>query len=158
MICCIHYFPTDIDGINEVPLNLSNFYVGVRVLPSFFLNELCIRAAIRDFSNLCRIQKKHTKVMSAQLHDNSHVEFFSIHMFFTPLQLVLVAQYLISPSLMVDSNFVTGHDKSLVVHLLEPVTKRCLKGFLCSFAVQYRYGRFLFSSHISKPTELTMLA
>ena len=70
--------------------------------------------------------------------DNRHAEIFSIHMLFTPLRLVLVAQYLISPCLMVDSNFVRRHDKSLVVHLLEPAIKRCLKGILCSFGVHYR--------------------
>ena len=32
-------------------------------------------------------------------------------MLFTPLRLVLVAQYLISPSLMGDSNFVRKHHK-----------------------------------------------
>ena len=41
--------------------------------------------------------------------DNRHVEFFSIHMLFTQLRLVLVAQNFISPSLMVDSNFVRRH-------------------------------------------------
>ena len=69
--------------------------------------------------------------------DNRHMEFFSIHM--------------------LDSNFVRRHDKSLVVHLLDPAIKRCSKGVLCSFGVQYRYGKFL-SSYISKPTELTKLA
>ena len=59
--------------------------------------------------------------------DNRHVEFFSTYMLSTPLQLVLVAEYLISPSLMVDSNFVRRRGKSLVVHLLEPAIKRCLK-------------------------------
>ena len=65
--------------------------------------------------------------------DNRHVKFFRIHMLLTPLRLVLVAQYLISLSLMVDSNFVRRHDKSSAVHLLEPAIKRCLKGVLCSF-------------------------
>ena len=60
--------------------------------------------------------------------DNRHVEFFRIHMLFTPFQLVLVAQYLISPFFMVDGILVRRHDKSLVVHLLEPAIKRCLKG------------------------------
>ena len=59
---------------------------------------------------------------------------------------------------MVDNNFVRRHDKYLVVDLLEPATKRCLKGVLCSFGVQHRYGRFLSSSDIPKPTELTKLA
>ena len=90
--------------------------------------------------------------------NNRHVEFFKIHMFFTPLRLISVAQYRISPSLMVDSNVVRIHDKSLVVHLLEPAIKRCLKRVLCSFGVQYRYGWFLSSSGISKTTELTKLA
>ena len=74
-------------------------------------------------------------------------------MLFTPLWLVLVAQYLISLSLMVDSNFVIRYDNSLVVHLLEPAIKRCLIGVLYSFGVQYRCGRFLSSSDISKSTE-----
>ena len=81
--------------------------------------------------------------------DNRHVEFFSIHMLFTPLLLALVAQYPISPSLMVDGNFVRRHDKPLVVNLLKPAIKRCLKGVLCSFGVQYRHGMFL-SSELTK--------
>ena len=60
--------------------------------------------------------------------DNRHMEFFRIHMLFTSLRLVIGAWYLISPSLMVDGNFVRKHDKSSVVHLLEPAIKRCLKG------------------------------
>ena len=42
--------------------------------------------------------------------NNKNVEFFRIRMLFAPLRLVLVAQYLISPSLMVDSKFERRHD------------------------------------------------
>ena len=90
--------------------------------------------------------------------DNRHVEFFSIHMLFAPLQLVLVTQLVISPSLMVYSNFLRRHDKSLIVLLLEPAIKRCLKGVLCGFGFQYRNAKFSSSSDISKATELTKLA
>ena len=90
--------------------------------------------------------------------DYRHVEFFIISMLFTSLLLVLVAQYLISPSLRVDSNLVRKHNKSLVVHLLDPAIKRCLKGVLCSFGVQHRYGRLFSSSDISEPAELNKLA
>ena len=61
------------------------------------------------------------------IDDNRHVDFFSIHMLFASLRLVLVTQYLVSPSLMVDSNFVRRHERSLVVHLLEPAIKQCFK-------------------------------
>ena len=43
--------------------------------------------------------------------DSRHVEFCSIDTFFCPLQLVLVTQCLINPSLM-DSTSVRRHDKS----------------------------------------------
>ena len=56
------------------------------------------------------------------------MEFLTIHMLLTPLWLVLVLQYLISPSLTVFNILVSRHDKSFVVHLLEPAIKRCLKG------------------------------
>ena len=74
-------------------------------------------------------------------YDNRYMEFFRIHMLFTSLRLVLVAQYFISPSLAMDDSFVKRHNESLVVHLLYPAIKRCLKGALCSFGVHYRHGR-----------------
>ena len=86
-------------------------------------------------------------ILQSENKMNRHVEFSRIHMLFKALRLVLVAQYLISPSLTVDSNFVRRH-KNLY----------CLKWVLCSFVVQYIYGRFLSSSDIFKPTELTKLA
>ena len=81
------------------------------MLSSFFLNELCTRDAIRDFSNLCGIEVYSVeksfvctdvavRTPNWSSDDNRHVEFL-----FTPLRLVVVAQYLISPSLMMDSNF-----------------------------------------------------
>ena len=70
--------------------------------------------------------------------DNRLVEFLTIHMLLTPLQLVLVLQYLISPSLTVVNTLVSRHDKSFVVHLLEPAIKGCLKETLCNFGVQYK--------------------
>ena len=54
--------------------------------------------------------------------DNRHMEFFSIHM--------------------LDSNFVRRHDKSLVVHLLDPAIKRCSKELLfetSAICVEWRY-------------------
>ena len=54
-------------------------------------------------------------------------------MLLTPLQLVLVLFYLISPSFTVVNTLVSRHDKSFVVHLLEPAIKQCLKGTLCKF-------------------------
>ena len=74
--------------------------------------------------------------------DNKLVEFFRIYMLLTPLQLVLVLQYLTNPSLMILSTLVRRHDRSFVVHLLEPAIKLCLYGDLCNLGVQYRYGRF----------------
>ena len=70
--------------------------------------------------------------------DNRLVEFLTIHMLLTPLRLVLVLLYLISPSFAVVNTLVSRHDKSFVVHLLEPAIKRCLKGTLCNFGVQYK--------------------
>ena len=60
--------------------------------------------------------------------DNGLDECLTIHMLLTPLPLVLVSQYLISLSLMMVNTLVSRHDKSFVVHLLEPAIKRCLKG------------------------------
>ena len=99
--------------------------MGVKVLPSIFLNELRTRAAIRDFSNLCgmqlyNVEKSYVctdvaaRTSNWSSNDNRHVEFFSIHMLFTALRLILVLQYLISSSLTVDSNFVRRHGKSSV--------------------------------------------
>ena len=75
-------------------------------------------------------------------------------MLLTPLRLVLVLQYLTNPSFMVLSTLVRRHDRSFVVHLLEPAINRCLCGGLCSLGVQYRYGRFWSSSDISSPTDV----
>ena len=55
------------------------------------------------------------------------VEFLTILMLLTPLRLVLVLQYLISPSFRVVNTLVSRHDKSFVVHLLEPAIEQCLK-------------------------------
>ena len=55
------------------------------------------------------------------------VEFLTILKLLTPLRLVLVLQYLISPSVRVVNTLVSRHDKSFVVHLLEPAIKQCLK-------------------------------
>ena len=54
---------------------------------------------------------------------------------------------------MVVNILVSRHDKSFVVHLLEPAIKRCLKGTLCNFGVHYKEGRFLSSLDISNPTD-----
>ena len=74
--------------------------------------------------------------------DNKLVEFFKIHMFLTQLRLVLLLQYLTNPSFMVLSSLVRRHERSFVVHLLEPAANRCLYGDLCNLRVQYRYGKF----------------
>ena len=58
--------------------------------------------------------------------DNKLVEFFRIHMLFTPLWLIVVLQYLLNPFLMVVKILVSRHDSSFVVRLLEPAIKRCL--------------------------------
>ena len=71
---------------------------------------------------------KKSKVWTALAHltsnfssdDNKLVEFFKIHMLFTPLWLILVLQYLLNPSLMVVKILVSRHDSSFVVDLLEP--------------------------------------
>ena len=86
--------------------------------------------------------------------DNRFVEFFRIYMLLTPLQLVLVLQYLTNPSFMVLSSLVRKHDMSFVVHLLDPAINRCLYGDLCNLGVQYKYGRFWSSSYISGPTDV----
>ena len=65
-----------------------------------------------------------------------------MHMLLTPFQLVLVLQYLTNPSFMVLSSLVRRHDRSFVVHLLEPAINLCLYGDLCNLGAQYRYGRF----------------
>ena len=49
--------------------------------------------------------------------DNKLVEFFRIHMLLTPLQLVLVLQYLTNPSFMVLSILVRRHERSFVVQV-----------------------------------------
>ena len=74
--------------------------------------------------------------------DNKLVEFFRIHMLLTPLWLVLMLQYLTNPTFMVLSTLVRRHDRSFVIHLLEPSINRCLSGDLCHLGAQYNYGRF----------------
>ena len=82
-----------------------------------------------------------------------HKEFFSIHKLLTPLRLALLARYLISPFLIVESDFVGRHDKSLVMHLPEPAINRCLEEVLCKFGIPNRYRKALSFSDICKPTE-----
>ena len=53
-----------------------------------------------------------------------------------------LATLLTNPFFMVLSSFVRRHDRSFVVHLLEPAINRCLYGDLYNLGVQYRYGRF----------------
>ena len=71
--------------------------------------------------------------------DNKLVEFFRIHMLLTPLRLVLVMQYFTNPFFMVLSSLVKMHDRSFVIHALEPAINRCLYGDLYSLGVQYRF-------------------
>ena len=119
------------------------------LLPSFLLNELCTSAVSGDLSRLCgidvyKVERHMYELMlavqtSSWFRDyNRLVEFLTIHMLLTQLRLVLVLQYLISPSFKVVNTLVSRHDKSFVVHLLESAIKRCLKGTLCNFGVQYK--------------------
>ena len=52
--------------------------------------------------------------------DNKLFEFFSIHIFFIPMRLVLVLPYLTNSSFMVLSSLVRTHGRSFVVHVLGP--------------------------------------
>ena len=68
---------------------------------------------------------------SSWSNDNKKlVEFFRIHMLLTPLQLVIVLQYLTNLSFMVLSVLVRRCDRSFVTHLLEPAINQCLYGDL----------------------------
>ena len=59
----------------------------------------------------------------------------TIHMLlFTPLRLVLVLQYLISPSFTGVNTLVSRHHKSFVVHLLEPH----MQFFTCDTTKQFQ--------------------
>ena len=62
--------------------------------------------------------------------DNKLVEFFKIHMLLIPFRLVLVLQYLTNLSFMILSSLVRRHDRSFVVHLLEPAINRCRYGMV----------------------------
>ena len=77
-----------------------------------------------------------------------------IHMLLTPLQLVLVLQYLANPPFTVLSSSVTKHDRSFLLHLLEPAVNRCLYADLWNVGVQYRCSRFWSSSDISSSTDV----
>ena len=134
-------------------------------LQSFFLKGLCTRLLILDLNRSCGIEvwsveKSNVwtdvavRTSSWSSDDNELVQFFRIQMLSTPLRLVLVLQNLINPSFMVLSTLVRRHDRSFVVHLLEPAINLCLYGDLCSLGVQYRYGRFWSSSDISNPTNV----
>ena len=57
-------------------------------------------------------------------------------------------------SIIVLSTLVMRHDRSFIVHLLEPAINQCLYGDLCNLGVQHRYGRFWSSSNISSPTDV----
>ena len=70
--------------------------------------------------------------------DSNSVEFFKIHILFTPLWLVFTSQYLFNPFLMTVSILVNKLERSLVLHLPEPAMKRCENGSLCSLGVQYK--------------------
>ena len=75
------------------------------LLQSLLLNEVCTSVVIRDFSSMCRIDGYKVEVeksfvwtdvavrtLSWSRDDNRLVEFLTIHMLLTPLQLVLVLQ------------------------------------------------------------------
>ena len=70
--------------------------------------------------------------------DNRLMEFLTIHMLLTPLMLVLVLLYQIIPPFTVVNTLVSRHDKSFVVHLLEPAIKQCMKEPLSNFEDQYK--------------------
>ena len=121
------------------------------LLPFLLLNELCISAVIRDLSRLCgidvyKVEKSYVwtdvavRTSRWSRDDNRLVEFLTIHMLLTPLRLVLVLLYLISPSFTVVNTLVSRHDKPFVVHLLEPAIKRCLTGTLCNFVKWHNFA------------------
>ena len=82
------------------------------------------------------------------------LEFFSIHIWLTPLLEWLVAQYLWRPVLIaVKIDVKSWDDKGLVVHLEDPAIKRCLYGHLCNLGVQYKVGRSQSSSLMDTPKD-----
>ena len=132
----------------EYPCALVTLIWVYLTLPSFFLNVLCTRLLILDFNRSCGIEVLSVeksivwtdvavRTSSWSSDDNKLVEFFRIHILFTPLRLVLVLQYLINLSFVVLSTLVRRHDGCSVVHLLEPAINLCLYGDLCNLDVQY---------------------
>ena len=73
-----------IDGVQKRSLSTCNLMWVYLLLPSLLLNELCISVAIRDF---------------IKSYFWTDVEFLTIQMLLSPSRLVLVLQYLNSPSL-----------------------------------------------------------
>ena len=99
--------------MDEVPTSLSNFYMDVSD-KYFYLS--CRMSGVQKplFSILCgmevySVEKAYVSTDVAvrtsnwSRDDSRHVEFFSIQVLFTPLQIVLVAKYFISPFLMVEN-------------------------------------------------------
>ena len=149
----------------KYPLALVTLIWVDLTLPSFFLKVLCTRLLILDFNRSCGIEVLSVEnsnvwtdvalwTSSWSSDDNKLVEFFRIHMLLIPLRLVFMLQYLANPSFMVLSSLVRRHDRSFVIHLLEPATNWCLYGDLCNLGVWYRYGRFWPSSDISNPKDV----
>ena len=115
--------------MSEMSFCCCNFDMGISYTP-IFLSESIV------YKLLCQISMDHvglryirywkictdvvvrTSIWSDD--DNKFVEFFRIHMLLTPLRLVLALQYLTNPYFVVLSSLVRRHDKSFVVHLLEP--------------------------------------
>ena len=74
--------------------------------------ELVFEALASCRMKVCDVRKLYVctdaalRISSWSRHNIGRVEFLGIHMLFTLLQLILVAQYLISTSLMVESTSV----------------------------------------------------
>ena len=66
-----------------------------------------------------------------------------------PLRLVLVLLYLISSSFTVVNTLLNRHDKSFVVHVLEPGIKQCLKGpYVILESSTNKEGSYLFQTFL----------
>ena len=135
------------------------------ILPFFFPKAFRTRLLILDFNRLCEIEVQSVeksnvwtdvpvRTSSWSSDDNKLAEFFRIHMLLTPFQLVLVNQHLTNPPFLVLSSLMRRHNRSFVVHLLEPAINRRLYGDLHNLGIQYRYSRFSSSLDISNPTDV----
>ena len=149
LTCSVQIIFTKIDGVYEIPLSTRNFSVGISVT---FISPLewvvhkcnnsrleqsvwdwcvqCLKVMCLNWCCCTDIQLIQGWQQACGVFNNPHAV-DSIATGFS----VTVPNY---PSLTVVNTLVSRHDKSFVVHLLEPEIKRCLKGTLCSFGVQYK--------------------